>query len=41
MTTGALILFVGFVIGVCLFGLYAGYHREDDHNHKNSKHKHT
>lgn len=30
MTTGALILFVAFVLGVCAFGLYAGYHREDD-----------
>jgi hypothetical protein len=30
MTTGALILFVGFVIVVCLFGLYAGFHRESD-----------
>lgn len=34
MTTGALILFVGFVIAVCLFGLYAGYHRESDANKK-------
>lgn len=36
MTVGALVVFVISCILIGLLGLYAGFHREEDHpNHKN------
>ncbi|MDQ5921702.1 MAG: hypothetical protein QG673_1761 [Pseudomonadota bacterium] len=40
MTTGALIAIEIFIFLVVVFGVYAGYHREED-VHKRSKHKHA
>jgi hypothetical protein len=40
MTTGAFIVLEVFILLVVVFGVYAGYHREDD-TPKGTKHKHT
>ena len=40
MTTGAIIILEAFIALFIVFGIYAGYHREDDQP-KNKHHKHS